>query len=434
MCNIEFSCALFMLLVPGLAPAPFAGMLLQAHGARVVRVDRTTPALYPDFLGRGKESIALDLKQKKGVDIFKRLASRCDVVLDPFRPGVLERAGAGPHELLTARPDMVLARITGYGQSSAFAHRPGHDINYLATSGVLSLLARRGAAPTPPANLLADFAGGGLMAVAGILMAAWSAQRTGRGSVVDVSMTDSCLLLAQLLLEFRAAGLHSAPPGCNLLDTGAPFYETYATCDGGYMAVGALEPHFFRSLLSALGTAPADMEFMCESQMDPSAWPTIRKHLQTAFASESKAHWTSHFSTGDAQQACVTPVVTLSELPTSPHWESRSAVGRRLRKVQHSGMGHASSGDTAHHVPAAVPASPGPLWLPQSVPAVYRPGRDEEGGEAPPSTLHDLPEPGQHTVSVLRELAGCSANEAHELLREGVAVQQGEHPQRERAR
>nr|WP_062334970.1 CaiB/BaiF CoA-transferase family protein [Herbidospora sakaeratensis] len=297
----------------GLAPGPFAGMMLADHGASVLRVDRVaavTDQPRRDVMDRGKRTIGLDLKSPDGVAAFLDLARHADAVIEVFRPGVAERLGIGPADLHAVNERLVYGRLTGWGQDGPLAPRAGHDIDYLAISGVLSQLGRAGERPTPPINLLADFAGGGLMLAYGILLALLERERTGRGRVVDAAMVDGAAVLFSMFYSLTRSGFWG-PRGTNLLDGGAPMYDTYETEDGKYLAVGALEPQFYAELVRGLElTDPPD-------QND---WPALRARLTEAFKTRTRAEWEAVFADSDA---CVAPVLDLAEAPGHPHNAAR---------------------------------------------------------------------------------------------------------------
>jgi alpha-methylacyl-CoA racemase len=252
----------------GIGPGPFCAMLLADQGATVLRIDRPGAAsAHPEreFLNRGRRSAVLDLKQPGAVDALLRLADTADVLLEGLRPGVTERLGAGPEVCLRRNPRLVYARMTGWGQDGPLAPTAGHDIDYIAISGVLHPLGRACEQPTPPVNLLGDFGGGGMLMALGILAALVERERSGMGQVVDAAMVDGSALLSTFLYGLRASGAWRDERGTNLLDTGAPFYDTYRTKDGKYVAVGALEAKFYAALLAGLGLdQPADGEPMTE--------------------------------------------------------------------------------------------------------------------------------------------------------------------------
>jgi alpha-methylacyl-CoA racemase len=289
----------------GIGPVPFTGMVLADLGAEVVRVDRPgsdRPLVPHRILDRGRRSVTLDLKHGKAVAAVLRLVERADVFVEGYRPGVTERLGLGPAECLARNPRLVYARVTGWGQDGPST--AGHDINYLAASGALDAIGRAGGPPVPPVNLLGDFAGGGLYAVAGILAALHERERSGLGQVVDAAIVDGVAGLMAMLLGFAAAGQWRAERGTNLLDSGAPFYDVYECSDGRYVAVGALEERFYRALLAGLGLDEVP------DRNDPANWPALRAILAEQFASRTRDEWADMFAGTDA---CVTPVLTLAE-------------------------------------------------------------------------------------------------------------------------
>jgi alpha-methylacyl-CoA racemase len=301
----------------GLGPAPFAGMLLADLGADVVRVDRVEPggALPPvglDLLGRGKRSIGLDLKSASGVATVRELAARADAFIEGFRPGVAERLGIGPAQLLAANPRLVYGRMTGWGQDGPLARTAGHDLAYLALTGVLHAIGPAGAAPVPPLNLLGDFGGGGMLLAVGVLAGIVSAGRTGRGQLVDASIVDGTALLGTFVFGMLHSGTWHDARGANLLDGGAPFYAVYETSDGRYLAVGALEPKFYAVLVAGLDGLGDD----APAQYDPAGWPVLRERIAARIASRTRDEWVAVF---DGTDACVAPVLSLSEAAANDH-------------------------------------------------------------------------------------------------------------------
>ncbi|KAI0598086.1 CoA-transferase family III [Biscogniauxia sp. FL1348] len=329
---------LIVLEFAGLAPGPFAGMLLADAGAHVLRIDRapsgssSAAEATPDMLARRKRSIAVDLKTAAGASLIRRLAAAgADVLIDPYRPGVLEGLGLGPEALRARAPRLIYARLAGFRRDGRYAAMAGHDINYLAVSGVLALLGRAGQPPHAPWNLIADFAGGGAALVHGILLALLARHRDphGRGQVVEANMVDGSSYVASFA---RVASLRSPAPlggrprGENLLDGGAPFYDTYATRDGGYMAVGALEPRFYAQLVRRLGLAGRGYGEDDEAQRhDRARWPAMRRAFADAFASRTRAEWEAVF---DGSDACCTPVLEYAELERA-RADQRPLVGLR---------------------------------------------------------------------------------------------------------
>ncbi len=313
--------------VGGIGPAPFAGMHLAEMGADVVRVDR--PGAEPvlpmaatdDLLNRGKRSIALDLKDAADRETLLDLAARADVLVEGFRPGVAERLGFGPEACWARNDRLVFGRMTGWGQDGPLAPRAGHDLNYIGLTGALHAIGPAGGPPQIPINLVGDFGGGALYLVAGVLAALVAVERGGRRQVVDAAIVDGVVHLLASVHSLRNAGRWTDERGTNLLDGGAPFYAVYATADGGHMAVAAIEPQFFAALVRTL-----DLPVDVAGQHDRAGWPRLRALLTDTFRSRSRDHWTALFADVDA---CVSPVLTLSEAAEDPHVRAREAV--RLR-------------------------------------------------------------------------------------------------------
>ncbi|KAG0004698.1 hypothetical protein BGZ65_012864 [Modicella reniformis] len=298
--------------IAGLAPAPFAGKILSDFGADVVRIDRSNSVMNLDVLAQNKRSIALNLKSPAGIEALIRLCEKADVIIEPFRPGVMERLGLGPEVLLKRNPRLVYARMTGFGQQGHYAKMAGHDINYLAISGVLSTLGKHDGKPAFPINLLADFAGGGLMCALGILLALQERTRSGKGQVVDAAMVDGVSYIGSFVYNMQKAGaLFQTPRGTGQLDGGAPFYDTYQTKDGKYMAVGAIEVEFYRLLIKGLGLDQEKDQL--PEQMDTRSWPRMKDLFTKIFLSKTQAEWVAVF---DQTDACVTPVLDYYEMPT----------------------------------------------------------------------------------------------------------------------
>jgi len=320
----------------GLAPGPFAGLLLADAGASVLRIDRTvpgrshTPGANPpdpteDVLTRHKSSIAVDLKSPGGASLVRSLAARADVLIDPFRPGVLEKLGLGPDVLCAANPRLIYGRMTGFRRDGRYRDMAGHDINYLAVSGVLSMLGRDGDKPTPPWNILADFAGGGATLFQGVLLAVAARARTGKGQVVEANMVDGASYLATYPRMALKTPLGSHPRGQNLLDTGCPYYDTYETADGKYVAVGAMEPQFFKLLVRGMGLGDQGWE---EKRYDRDHWPEMRRRFEGAFKSRTRAEWEKVF---DGTDACCTPVYEYGEMEGDKHREGDQRPAVTLR-------------------------------------------------------------------------------------------------------
>lgn len=307
----------------GLGPVPLAGLMLSELGARVVRVerlakDRAFLNLPPQFdLDRhGREIIKVDLKQSEGVALVLRLIAKADALLEGFRPGVMERLGLGPEQAQAANPALVYGRMTGFGQEGPLANRAGHDLTYLALSGVLNAIGPKDGKPVPPLNLAADFGGGTMFLVMGVLAALLERGRSGKGQIVDAAMVDGASMLAAPFFSFLAAGIWSEKRGSNLLDSGAPFYDTYQCSDGGYVAVACLEPQFFAEFCQLL---PLGAPF-AGAQYDQSQWPAMRQAIATRIAQRPRDEWAALFEPTDA---CVAPVLSFTETPTHPHNTAR---------------------------------------------------------------------------------------------------------------
>ncbi|MCF6509750.1 CoA transferase [Blastococcus sp. MG754426] len=304
----------------GLGPGPFCGMLLADLGADVVRIDRkgSRGGLLgslgaTSLLDRGKRSIALDLKDPADLEVVRALVRRADVLLEGFRPGVMERLGLGPDDLLGENPALVYGRMTGWGQTGPLAHSAGHDIGYIALTGALGASGRPDEVPAPPMNLLGDFGGGGVFLALGALAALVRARATGEGQVVDAAIVDGTAVLTTMIHGMLDAGVWTDRRGRNLLDTGAPFYDVYRCADGQFVAVGALEEQFYAALLEGLGLTGDET---LPRREDPRQWPALRERFTQAFASRTRAEWWSVFEGTDA---CVAPVWSLVEATEDRH-------------------------------------------------------------------------------------------------------------------
>lgn len=336
--------------IASLAPAPFGCMVLSDLGAEVLRVDRPDrsgrQALPPvDPLSRGRRSIRLNLKDPGGVAVLLRLLDDADVLVEGFRPGVAERLGFGPDTCLERCPRLVYARMTGWGQHGPLADTAGHDIDYIAISGSLEPIGRAGERPVPPINLLGDFGGGGMLLAVGVLAALLECERSGRGQVVDAAMVDGAALLASFIHGLRAAGAWQDQRGSNVLDGGAPFYDTYETADGKYVAVGALEPKFYEELLTRLGLDGAGLP----SQYDRSGWPAVRARFAKAFSERTQAEWTETFEGSDA---CLSPVLSMGDAPSHPHNAARGTF------IEVGGVVQPGPAPRFDRTPCAAPAPP----------------------------------------------------------------------------
>jgi alpha-methylacyl-CoA racemase len=367
----------------GIGPGPYCGMLLADLGAAVTRIDRPDggPAAvppHPDVTGRGKRSIIVNLKDPRGLAIARRLVAAADIMIEGYRPGVAERLGLGPEDCLAASPRLVYGRMTGWGQDGPLAHAAGHDIGYIAVTGALHAIGQAGGPPQVPVNYLGDYGGGSLFLALGVVSALLSAQRTGRGQVVDAAIVDGAASLQAGTFGMLATGAWRDERGVNLLDGGAPCYSVYATSDGRHMAVGALEPRFyaeFTRLLFAPEQVPGDLP----GQYDRGGWPRLRAVIAARFASRTQAEWTRVFEGTDA---CVSPVLPMTEAARHPHLAARGTYVTADGVLQ----------------PAPAPRfSSGPL----------RAGR--------------IPAPGEHTREVLAEL-GVGDAEARALLASGAVA------------
>lgn len=373
----------------GLGAAPFCGMLLADFGADVVRVGRTTEVAAPggiagllglehedpatDVLGRGRRSVAIDLKQDEGRGLVLDLVAGADALLEGFRPGVAERLGVGPDECLARNPRLVYGRLTGWGQEGPYAQAAGHDLNYIALAGALHAVGRRGEPPVPPVNLVGDFGGGGMLLAVGMLAALLEARASGRGQVVDAAMVDGSALLMTMLYGLRAAGAWNVERGTNALDTGAPFYNVYETADGRYVTVAAIEPRFYAALMDRLGLDPGE-------QWDRANWPARQELLAETFARRTLADWCELLEGTDG---CFAPVLDMDEAPQHAH---------NLRR------------GTFTHVAGVLQPSPAPRFSRTACPRPTAP--------APP---------GAHTRAVLAEL-GLDAEDAAGLRDRGVVA------------
>lgn len=310
-----------------IGPAPFAGALLADLGADVIRVDRipapgvvADPPARFDFYNRNKRSLALDLKRPEAVATVLRLLARADALTEGFRPGVAERLGLGPAVCLAANPRLVYGRMTGWGQDGPLAREAGHDIDYLAITGALHSIgtAER---PVPPLNLVADLGGGAMYLAVGVLAAMLSAQRTGCGQIVDAAMVDGVANLMSAFQAYRQRGLWTEGRVENVVDGGAPYYGTYATRDGRWLAVGAMEPQFYAALLKLLGLDAVALP----AQDDRSAWPALRARFAAVFATRSRDEWVEAAA---GREACIAPVLSIDEAPSHPQMQARGSFTR----------------------------------------------------------------------------------------------------------
>jgi alpha-methylacyl-CoA racemase len=322
----------------GIAPAPFACTVLSDLGADVVRVERRGQAQAPDAdthvpapprdpLARGRRSVAIDLKAEDGVRALLDLVERADVLVEGFRPGVCERLGIGPDVCLDRNPRLVFARLTGFGQDGPLADLAGHDITYLALSGALHPIGPSDRPPAPPINYVADFGGGAMPLVVGVLAALLERGRSGRGQVVDASMTEGASMMTAMLHGFVAQGLWRDRRGGNLLDGSAPFYRCYECADGRFVAVGALEDQFYAEFVGLLGFDPAELP----DRHKRANWPTLTERFAAVLATRDRDEWAAVFERSDA---CVAPVLSLTEAADHPHAKSRGSFVDVAGQVQ----------------------------------------------------------------------------------------------------
>lgn len=333
----------------GIGPVPYAGMLLADLGADVLRVERDGGGIRhgeDELMLRGRRTLTLDLKDPADLDAVRRLVAAADVLVEGYRPGVAERLGLGPDECLTRNPRLVYARMTGWGQDGPLAARAGHDITYAAVAGALGAVGEPGRKPVPPLNLIADFGGGSLFLVVGVLAALLERSGSGRGQVVDAAMVDGVSSLLTMTYSWIAQGRwRDGVRGGNLLDGGAPYYDTYECADGGYVAVGALEPQFFATLVGTLGWAEP-----IPAQHDVAAWPQLRERLAATFRTKSRDEWAEIF---DGVDACVAPVLTVAEAGRHPQLAARHTV------IEPDGVPQPAPAPRFSRTPGAISSAPG---------------------------------------------------------------------------
>lgn len=365
----------------GIGPGPFATMMLADLGAAVIRIDRAGAdfdqgAARNDVVSRGRRSIALDLKSPKGIEVARMLIRTADVLVEGFRPRVMERLGLGPEDCLTDNPQLVYGRMTGWGQSGPLAATAGHDINYISLTGALASIGREGHAPVPPLNLVGDYGGGGMLLAFGILAALFARPAAG-GQVVDAAMVDGSATLMAAIYGLRANSEWSDRRGTNLLDSGTPYYDVYEAADGEYVAVGAIEAKFFGELLDVLELDRAIVEPM---HLDRKQWPELRKLLTAAFRAKPRDAWAEIF---DGRDACVTPVLSMREAPGHPHNVARANFVEQLGVVQ---------------------PAPSPRY-----------------SKSATQVLSPPPLPGEHSIEILTEL-GFDSRTIQQMLQDGIIV------------
>ena len=368
--------------IASIGPGPFAAMMLSDMGAEVLRIDRTIQEnevdlikVDKDILNRGRKSVGVDLKNPTGVKVVLRLAERSDVLIEGFRPGVMERLGLGPEGCLKRNPRLVYGRVTGWGQEGPLARTAGHDINYIALAGVLGAIGRVDQPPVPPLNLLGDFGGGGMFLAFGVVCALVERVTSGRGQVVDAAMVDGAAILMTMIHGLRAMGAWNLERGTNLLDTGAPFYNTYECSDGKYISVGSIEPQFYDLLIELTGLEGEELP----DQNDQATWPALKDRVAKVFKSKTQEEWCEVMEGTDV---CFAPVLSMAEAPEHPHLKYRG---------------------TFIEVADITQPAPAPRF-----------------SRTPPEISRPPPQPGQHTEEALREW-GFTAEEVVEL-REREAI------------
>jgi alpha-methylacyl-CoA racemase len=345
----------------GVGPAPHAAMVLADLGADVVRIQR--PGVLPraesnaDGMLRGRAVVEADLKDDDDKASVMSLIRRADVLVEGFRPGVMERLGYGPADVQPLNPRLIYARMTGWGQTGPRAQRAGHDINYLGLTGFLHAIGRRADRPVPPLNLVGDFGGGSMFLLVGVLAAIIERQTSGRGQVIDAAIVDGVSVLGQMIWAFRGIGIWSDQRGTNMLDTGAPYYDTYETADGRYMAVGAIEPQFYAELLVGLGLFD---QMNLPDRNDISQWESLRSMFTQAFRTRTRNEWVAVF---DGTDACVTPVLTFAEAAADSHMTARGTLTVIDNVMQASVAPRFSrSVPGVPEGPARVATDPGEVW------------------------------------------------------------------------
>ncbi|EFG75009.1 CoA-transferase family III protein [Mycobacterium parascrofulaceum ATCC BAA-614] len=304
----------------GIGPGPHAAMILGDLGADVVRIDRPSSGpggVAKDAMLRNRRVVTVDLKSDEGRAVVLKLVAKADVLIEGFRPGVTERLGLGPEQCAEVNERLIYARMTGWGQTGPRSQQAGHDINYISLNGILHAIGRANERPVPPLNLVGDFGGGSMFLLVGILSALWERQNSGKGQVIDAAMVDGSSVLIQMMWAMRGLGMWSDARGTNMLDGGAPYYDTYECADGRYVAVGAIEPQFYAAMLAGLGLDAAGLP----AQNDVTRWPELRAALTAAFAAHDRDHWAKVFADSDA---CVTPVLAFGEVHTEPHITERN--------------------------------------------------------------------------------------------------------------
>jgi alpha-methylacyl-CoA racemase len=348
----------------GIGPGPLAAMFLADLGATVIRVDRKEPAglgvarsIHHDLALRNRKSIRVDLKDAGGVAMVLDLVASADALIEGFRPGVTERLGVGPEACLARNPRLVYGRVTGWGQDGPLAHAAGHDINYIAVTGVLNAIGRADQPPTVPLNVLGDYAGGSLYLAFGIVSAILEARTSGKGQVIDAAMIDGVASLLTVLVGLRHAGQGAGPRGTNFLDSGAPFYDVYECADGKYMSVGPIEQKFYVQLLKGLEIDPVEVG----GQWDATQWPRVKDVLAARFKRRSRDDWERAF---EGQDVCIAPVLDFEEATKHPHLQARSTY------IDVDGVTQPAPGPRFSRTTLDSPVPPSPLTTENAVEAL----------------------------------------------------------------
>lgn len=336
----------------GIGPAPMCAMLLADMGADVVRIDRTADAglgismrTKYNLLNRSRRSVAVDLKRKEGAEVVLKLAEKADALIEGFRPGVMERLGLGPDIAAARNPRLVYGRMTGWGQDGPLSHAAGHDINYIALSGALHSIGRRGEAPVPPLNLIGDFGGGALYLALGVVAALLEAQKSGKGQVIDVSMVDGAASLMTAIYGMKAAGVWNGGRGENILDTGAHYYDVYETRDGEYISIGSIETKFYEELLRLSGLKGEELP----PQNNRETWPRMKERVAALFLTKTRDEWCKIMEGSDI---CFAPVLSMEEAPSHPHNRHRGTF------VELDGVSQPAPAPRFSRTPSGIPRPP----------------------------------------------------------------------------
>ena len=340
--------------IAGIGPGPFAAMMLSDMGAEVIRVERAQAVRGPapdgpafDILQRGRQNIAIDLKNPEGVETLLKLVESADALIEGFRPGVMERLGIGPDVCMARNPKLVFGRMTGWGQTGMYAQAAGHDINYISLAGALAHFSRAGEAPVPPLNMVGDFGGGGMFLAYGVVCALLEAQKSGKGQVVDTAMVDGSAVLMSMFWAMKNIGMFDEnKPGTNLLDTGAHFYDVFLCSDGKHVSIGSLEPQFYALLLEKTGLVD-DPAFA--KQMDASQWPALKIKLAEVILTKSRTQWCEIMEGTDA---CFAPVLTMSEAAKHPHNVARKTF------IEVDGVAQPAPAPRFSRTASALPSAP----------------------------------------------------------------------------